>query len=251
MSGHSKWASIKHDKSKNDAKRGQLFTKLIREIMVAARTGGGDPEKNPRLRAAIAAAKNANMPRENIERAIKKGTGEIPGTTYEEVRYEGYGPSGVAIIVEALTDNKNRTVAELRHIFSRFSGNLGETGCVGWMFDWKGVITIARENYPDEDYILQVALDAGAEDVKTEESIYQIITAQTEIDKVRTKLDEAGIKYESAQIQAIPQTTVKVEGKKAETLLKLLEALDDHDDVKNVYSNFEMDDALLETLKSQ
>ncbi|MGB9561305.1 MAG: YebC/PmpR family DNA-binding transcriptional regulator [bacterium] len=251
MSGHSKWASIKHEKSKNDAKRGQLFTKIIREITVAAKMGGGDPEKNPRLRAAISAAKNANMPRENIERAIKKGTGEIPGTTYEEVRYEGYGPSGVAIIVETLTDNKNRTVAELRHIFSRFNGNLGETGCVGWMFDWKGVITIPRENYPDEDYILQVALDAGADDVKVEENIYQVITSQSDLEHVRARFDEAGIKYESAQVQAMPQSTVKVEGKKAETLLKLLEALDDHDDVKNVYSNFEMDDALLETLKNQ
>lgn len=251
MSGHSKWASIKHEKSKNDAKRGQLFTKLIREITVAARAGGGDPEKNPRLRTAIAAARDANMPRENIEKAIKRGTGELPGVNYEEVRYEGYGPAGVAIIVDTLTDNKNRTVADIRHIFSKYNGNLGETGCVGWMFDWKGVITISRAEYPDEDSILELALNAGAEDVKTDADMYQIITAQETLEQVRSKIEQAGIKYITAQVQAIPQTTVKVEGKKAETLLKLLEALDEMDDVKNVYSNFEMDDSVLEALKNQ
>jgi len=251
VSGHSKWASIKHEKSKNDAKRGQLFTKLIREITVAARAGGGDPEKNPRLRTAIAAARDANMPRENIEKAIKRGTGELPGVNYEEVRYEGYGPAGVAIIVDTLTDNKNRTVADIRHIFSKYNGNLGETGCVGWMFDWKGVITISRAEYPDEDSILELALNAGAEDVKTDADMYQIITAQETLEQVRSKIEQAGIKYITAQVQAIPQTTVKVEGKKAETLLKLLEALDEMDDVKNVYSNFEMDDSVLEALKNQ
>ena len=169
MSGHSKWSTIKHQKGKTDARRGRLFTKLIREITVAARQGGGDIESNPRLRTAVSAAKTANMPSENIDKAIKRGTGDLPGVTYDEVKYEAYGPGGVAIIVEALTDNKNRTVAELRHIFARYNGNLGETGCVSWMFNWKGLITIPREKFPDEDALMELVIDSGAEDMKVEE----------------------------------------------------------------------------------
>ncbi len=250
MSGHSKWSSIKHQKSKTDARRGRLFTKLIREITVAARTGGGDIDSNPRLRTAVAAAKAANMPAENIDKAIRRGTGDLPGVSYEEARYEGYGPGGVAIIVDVLTDNKNRTVAEIRNIFSKHNGNLGETGCVSWMFRWKGIITLSREKYPDEDYIMGIVLEAGAEDMKVEDDYYYIYTAPEELEVVRSSLEDAMVEIESAEISAVPQSTVKLEGKDAEKLLKLIDALDELDDVRQVSSNFEIEDALLEAYKN-
>ncbi len=244
MSGHSKWAQIRHKKAAMDAKRGRLFTRLIREITVAARLGGGDPNANPRLRNAIAAAKAANMPAENIERAIKKGTGELPGVAYEEVVYEGYGPGGVAIMVEAMTDNKNRTVAEIRHIFSKYGGNLGETGCVSWMFRKSGLIYIPVEG-TDEDKLMEVALEAGADDIKQEGDYYEVYTAVGDLYSVREALEAAGFTVESAQISALPQSTVRVEGKDAERLLKLLSALEEHDDVQRVHSNMDVPDEIL------
>ena len=249
MSGHSKWASIKHKKAVTDAKRGKLFTKLIKEITVAARTGGGDPSGNPRLRTAIAAAKAANMPADNIERAIKKGTGELPGVSYEEVTYEGYGPGGVAIIVETMTDNKKRTVAEIRNIFSKLGGNLGENGCVAWMFSKVGLILVPAEN-TDEDKLIEVALESGADDVKQDGDFYEVYTQMNNLFDVREKLMEAGITVESAEISAVPQSTVTVTGKDAQKLLKLLSTLEDHDDVQKVYSNMDIPDEEMENMES-
>ncbi|MCD6418184.1 YebC/PmpR family DNA-binding transcriptional regulator [bacterium] len=248
MSGHSKWASIKHKKAVTDAKRGKLFTKLIKEITVAARTGGGDPSGNPRLRTAIAAAKAANMPADNIERAIKKGTGELPGVSYEEVTYEGYGPGGVAIIVETMTDNKKRTVAEIRNIFSKLGGNLGENGCVAWMFSKVGLILVPAEN-TDEDKLIEVALESGADDVKQDGDFYEVYTQMNNLFDVREKLMEAGITVESAEISAVPQSTVTVTGKDAQKLLKLLSTLEDHDDVQKVYSNMDIPDEEMENME--
>ena len=248
MSGHSKWASIKHKKAVTDAKRGKLFTKLIKEITVAARTGGGDPSGNPRLRTAIAAAKAANMPADNIERAIKKGTGELPGVSYEEVTYEGYGPGGVAIIVETMTDNKKRTVAEIRNIFSKLGGNLGENGCVAWMFSKVGLILVPVEN-TDEDKLIEVALESGADDVKQDGDFYEVYTQMNNLFDVREKLMEAGITVESAEISAVPQSTVTVTGKDAQKLLKLLSTLEDHDDVQKVYSNMDIPDEEMENME--
>ncbi len=244
MAGHSKWANIKHKKMREDARKGRIFTKVAREIIVAARLGGGDPDKNPRLRRAIQLAKSVNMPKENIERAIKRGIGELPGVTYEEVVYEGYGPGGVAIMVEAITDNRNRTVSEIRSIFSKHGGSLGETGCVSWLFERKGVIRIAEEAV-SEDELMEVAIEAGAEDVKIEDGLYQVITSFEDYDAVKRAIEEREIPVESAEITYIPQNTVKVEGEKAEKLLKLLEALESHDDVQHTYANFDIPDEVL------
>lgn len=246
MAGHSKWHNIRHKKAKMDAKRGQIFTKLIREITVAAREGGGDPEFNPRLRMAIEKAKQHNMPAENIERAIKKGIGELEGVTYEEVSYEGYGPEGVAIIVECLTDNRNRTTGEIRHIFSKHGGNLGTSGCVSFMFEDKGIILVSKEGL-DEETIFEKAIEAGAEDViMDDENYYEIRTAPTDLYSVKENLEKEGLKVEKAELTKIPTTTVEVKSQEtAEKLMKLLEALEDQDDVQKVYSNFEISDELM------
>ncbi len=248
MSGHSKWSTIKRKKGAIDAKRGKIFTRLIKEITVAARSGGGDPDGNPRLRSAILSAKTENMPKDNIARAIKKGTGEIAGEVYEEILYEGYGPGGVAVLVECMTDNRNRTVADIRHYFAKSNGNLGESGCVAWMFDKKGTILIDKQSI-SEDELMEVALEAGAEDVVEEESEYQVITAPEDFDEVREALEKAEVKTSEASVSMIPQNTVEVtEEKLARALMKLLESLEDHDDVQNVHANFDIDDDLMEQL---
>jgi YebC/PmpR family DNA-binding regulatory protein len=249
MSGHSKWSTIKHKKAAEDAKRGKIFTKLIKEISIAARDGGGDPEANPRLRTAIRNAQNANMPKDNIERAIKKGTGELPGMTYEEAHYEGYGPAGVAVFVEVLTDNKNRTTAEIRHMFTRYNGNLGETGCVAWMFDRKGLITMDAEGI-DEDELMTAALEAGADDVSIEEGTVEIQTPPTELEQVKEGLEAAGLKVQVAELSMLPKNTVKLEGTNARTMLKLMEALEDQDDVQNVYANFDIPEEIMEEVSA-
>ena len=240
MSGHSKWATIKRKKAKTDAQRGKVFTKLIKEIIVAARQGGGDESSNARLRTAVAAARAANMPVANIERAIKKGTGELEGQSYEEVTYEGYGPGGAAILLETVTDNKNRTVADMRHHLSKYGGNLGENGCVAWMFEKKGLISIASKNV-DEEELMMLVLEAGAEDLKTDDESYEVYSEPENFEAVKTALDENNIAYESAEITMLPKNTVKIEGAQAERLLKLMEILEEHDDVQNVYSNFDID----------
>jgi YebC/PmpR family DNA-binding regulatory protein len=247
MSGHSKWASIKHKKGALDAKRGQLFTRIIREITVAAKMGGSDPDGNPRLRLAIQQAKDANMPKDTMERAVKKGAGELPGVSYEDVTYEGYGVGGVAVYVEASTDNKNRTAAEIRHIFTKYAGNLGEVGCVGWMFKRKGQILIPAEGL-NEDSLMEVVLDAGAEDMQRAGDMFVIQTQWHEMMAVREALETKGIKVESAKLQMIPDTSIKVDEKKGETLLKLINALEENDDVNSVSANYEMDDAVMEKL---
>jgi YebC/PmpR family DNA-binding regulatory protein len=239
MSGHSKWATIKRKKGKTDAARGKVFTKLIREITVAAREGGGDENSNPRLRTAILAAKAENMPAANMERAIKKGTGELPGESYESVIYEGYGAGGVAIMIEALSDNKNRTVAEMRHLFSKHNGNLAENGSVSWMFSQKGYLTVDK-SVPEDD-LMMVALEAGAEDISDEEDVWEITTVLPDFDRVKKALEEAGIAYTQAELIRKPQNMMKVEGKTAEQVLNLMNALEDHDDVQKVFSNFDMD----------
>lgn len=246
MSGHSKWSTIKRKKGANDAKRGKIFTRLIKEITVAARSGGGDPDGNPRLRSAILAAKTENMPKDNIDRAIKKGTGELEGEVYEEILYEGYGPSGVAILVECMTDNRNRTVADIRHYFAKSSGNLGESGCVAWMFDKKGLILVEKDKYSEEE-IMDLALEAGADDVVEEESEFQILTTPEDFNDVRSALEESGVEFIEASLTMIPQNTVEItEEKPAKALLKLLESLEDHDDVQSVHANFDIDEAFME-----
>jgi len=247
MSGHSKWATIKRKKGKADAERGRMFTKLIKEITVAARQGGGDMDANPRLRTAVATAKAANMPQDNIKKAIQKGTGELPGTRYEEVTYEGYGTGGVAVYVVCLTDNKNRTVAEVRHLFSRFNGNLGENGCVAWMFEKKGIVEI-NASVCDEDTLLEIALEAGATDLARSGDVYEITTPPTEVDAVREAIEAKSIPVASAEVTMFPQTTVKLDEKQAATMLKLYEALEEHDDVQNVYANFDIDESIMEKL---
>ncbi len=244
MSGHSKWATTKHKKAAADAKRGKLFTKLTKEITVAARLGGGDPEGNPRLRAAIARAKAVSMPADNIKRAIQKGTGELPGVSYEEVSFEGYGPGGVALLIETMTDNRNRTVSEIRHILSKLGGNLGETGCVSWMFNKKGYIVVGRDR-ADEEKLLSLALEAGAEDMQTEDDNFVITTAPADFEKVKKALEDAGVVLSAAEVTMLPQTYVKLEGKEATQMLKLMEALEDNDDVQNVYANFDIPDEIL------
>jgi YebC/PmpR family DNA-binding regulatory protein len=247
MSGHSKWSTIKHKKGAADAKRGKIFTRIIREIAIAAKMGGGDPNGNPRLRTAILAAKDANMPKDNIEKAIKKGTGELEGQSYEDFMFEGYGAAGVAIIVEGSTDNRNRTMPEIRHLFSKYNGNMGETGCVAWMFETKGIILIAAEDQ-DEDEIMECALEAGAEDMEADDGYFQIKTPPEDLMSVRETMEAKGIKIESASLQRIPNATIRVEGKDAEKVLKLTSALEDHDDVSNVYANFDIDSELIEQM---
>ncbi|HEY2989993.1 MAG TPA: YebC/PmpR family DNA-binding transcriptional regulator [Candidatus Binatia bacterium] len=245
MSGHSKWSSIKHKKAAKDAKRGKLFTKFIKEITVAARMGGGDVNANPRLRTAVLTAKSNSMPNENIERAIKKGTGELEGVSYEEVQYEGYGPGGAAIMVQILTDNKNRTVQEVRRLFEKHGGNLGQTGCVAWMFDKKGLITIEKSQIA-EDRLFSLALDAGAEDVREEDGLFEIITKPEDFHKIQEALEREKITPATAQITMIPKNTVTVEEKHAEPILKLTEELEDHDDVQSVSANFNIPTEYLE-----
>ena len=246
MSGHSKWSSIKHKKGAADAKRGKIFTKLVKEIIVAAKEGGGDIEMNPRLRLAVSTAKGSNMPNSNIERAIKRGTGELDGVHYDHFTYEGYGQNGVAIIVETLTDNKQRTVADVRHIFSKYGGNLAENGSVSYMFDQKGLIMIP-ENDLDEDEVMMASLDAGAEDLIVEEGNYLIYTAYADLHSVHKKLEEAGYSIEKAELTRIPQNTIQAD-EVAEKLLKLIDHLEDCDDVQKVYANFEISDEVFERL---
>jgi len=248
VSGHSKWSTIKRKKGANDAKRGKIFTKLIKEITIAARMGGGDPAGNPRLRSAITAAKAENMPKDNIARAIKKGTGDLEGAVYEEILYEGYGPGGVAVLVETMTDNKNRTVADVRHFFAKSGGNLGESGCVAWMFDKKGTILIDKQGV-DEEELMDIAIEAGAEDVVEEETTFQILTAPEDFSEVVEILEKNSISFLEANIAMVPKNTVDVtEEKTARSLLKLLENLEDHDDVQKVHANFDIPDSLMEEL---
>ncbi|MBU4311290.1 MAG: YebC/PmpR family DNA-binding transcriptional regulator [Candidatus Omnitrophica bacterium] len=241
MSGHSKWASIKHKKAATDSKRGKLFTKFIKEITVAARNGGGDPEKNPRLRTAIDRAKQANMPADNIDRAVKKGTGELEGVTYEEFTMEGYGPKGVAIMVDVLTDNKNRTAADIRNIFSKKNGNVAGAGSVSWMFEKKGYIEVDKKA-ASEDSLMSIALDAGAQDMETEDEIYSITTDPKDFEAVKKALIDNNIKPEAAEITMMPKSTVKLTGDDAKQVIALVEALEDSDDVQNVYANFDVPD---------
>jgi YebC/PmpR family DNA-binding regulatory protein len=245
MSGHSKWHSIKHKKAAADSKRGRIFTRLIKEMTAAARMGGGDPDANPRLRLAVATAKANNMPAENIKRAIMRGTGELPGVSYEDVNYEGYGPGGVAIYMQALTDNKNRTVAELRHILSKNGGNLGESGCVGWMFERRGYFVVEK-SLVDEEKLLEIALGSGAEDMREDGSNFEILSAPENFDAVRGALESAKIETAAAEISMLPQNYVKLEGKNAQTMLKLMEALEEHEDIQNVWANFDIDEAELQ-----
>ncbi|MFQ5771755.1 MAG: YebC/PmpR family DNA-binding transcriptional regulator [bacterium] len=247
MSGHSKWSTIKRKKARADAERGKIFTRIIKDLTIAARNGGGDESANPKLRTAILAAKAANMPAANIERAIKKGTGELPGVVYEEGVLEGYGPGGVAIYIEILTDNRKRTVADVRHHLSRHGGNLAESGSVAWIFEKKGLITIPKNDL-DEDELLMIVMDSGAEDLKIEEEFFEITTATEDLENVKTALESNSIKYESASLTMYPKTSVKVEGQAANQLLKLMDALEEHEDVQNVYSNFDMDLSVMEQL---
>ena len=247
MSGHSKWSTIKHKKGAADKKRAKIFTKLIKEITVAARMGGGDPESNPRLRHAVASAKAQNMPKDNVERAIKKGTGDMDGVNYEEIIYEGYGPGGVAVMVECLTDNKNRTIADVRFIFNKAGGNVGTDGCVAWMFDKKGLIVISKEN-ADEDTLMEVALEAGAEDIRDEDEVFEVLTAPEDYDAVKDAIDAAQIPCESAEISMIPQNTTAVEGKEAEQMVRFMDALDDCDDIQHFYTNADIPDEAFDSL---
>jgi YebC/PmpR family DNA-binding regulatory protein len=239
MSGHSKWHSIKYKKAAADAKRGKLFTKLIRELSVAARTGGGDPDTNPRLRKAVLDARAVNMPADNIKRAILKGTGQLEGSTYEEVNYEGYGPGGVAIYVEALSDNKNRTISELRHVFTKNGGRIGESGCVAWMFKRKGYLVIDKSK-AGEDQLLDIALASGAEDLRDDGSNWEIFTPPENYDAVVDALKQNDIEIDTSNLGYIPQNYVKLEGKPAQQLLRLMEELEDHDDVQHVWANFDI-----------
>lgn len=248
MSGHSKWSTIKHKKGKEDAKRGKLFTKIQKEISVAARLGGGDVEANPRLRSAVLAARGANMPGENIHRAIQRGTGELPGVHYESAEYEGYGPGGIAVLVECLSDNKNRTVAEIRSIFSKHGGNMGEAGCVNWMFEKKGLIHIDKKVVP-EDVLMEKAIEAGADDMTVEEEVYEIVTPVENFEEVKATIEKAKIPIQNAEVNMVPKTTVRVEGDKAEKVLRLMDSLEDHEDVQKVYSNFDIPDEILQNMQ--
>jgi YebC/PmpR family DNA-binding regulatory protein len=244
MSGHSKWSSIKHKKAATDAKRGKIFTKLIKEITVAARMGGGDIEANPRLRAAVQAGKAENMPKDNIERAIKKGTGELEGVSYEEIIYEGYGPGGAAVLVESLTDNKNRTVADIRSIFGKNGGNLGENGCVAWMFDKKGYIAVERSAV-DEDTLMETALEAGAEDIREDNGNYEVITEPGDFEAIKDAINKASIPFNDAEVTMLPQNTTNLTGKEAEQMLRLMEMLEDYDDVQKVYTNADIPEEMV------
>jgi YebC/PmpR family DNA-binding regulatory protein len=245
MSGHSKWAGIKHKKAKTDAARGKVFTKLIREITVAARAGGGDPDGNPRLRLAIQTAREHNMPNDNIQRAIKKGTGDLEGVRFEEFTYEGYGPAGVALLIDVLTDNKNRTTAEVRHALTRHNGNLGETGCVAWNFETRGVIRVNSDQC-DEETLMEAAIEAGADDVSEEDGVFEIYTQPTNLLAVSEALQSANIPYQSAGIEKMPKTLVKVDGDDARKVLRLLEMIEDLDDVQRVSANFDIPDEVFE-----
>jgi YebC/PmpR family DNA-binding regulatory protein len=242
MSGHSKWHSIKHKKGALDAKRGKLFTKFIKEITVSARTGGGDPDANARLRKAILDAKAGNMPNDTIDRAIRRGTGEEEGVNYEEITYEGYGPGGVALLIQSMTDNRNRTVAEIRHIFSKNGGNLGESGSVGWMFEKKGYIVVDKKT-KSEDELFELAIDAGADDLRDDEDNFEIITSPDAFEAVLKAVKTAGIEPQVAEVEMVPQNYVKLEGGDARQMLKLMEALEDHDDVQKVSANFDISEA--------
>ena len=248
MSGHSKWSTIKRKKGKADAERGKIFTRHIKEITIAAREGGGDPEGNPRLRTAINAAKAANMPADNIKRGIQKGTGDLPGVTYESLVYEGYGPAGAAILMEVMTDNKNRTVAEIRHLLSKYGGNLGSNGCVAWMFEKQGVITIDFDA-ADEDTLMEVATEAGALDIQSDSGSFEIVTGPNDLETVRAAIEVKGIEMVSAEVIMQPNNSVKIEKEsEASSMLKLYELLEDHDDVQKIYANFDIDEELLEKL---
>lgn len=242
MSGHSKWHSIKHKKGATDAKRGKLFTKFIKEITVAARTGGGDPDANARLRKAILDAKAGNMPNDTIDRAVRRGTGAEEGVNYEEITYEGYGPGGVAILIEAVTDNRNRTVAEIRHMLSKNGGNLGEAGSVGWLFEKKGYIVVDKTAKP-EDELFEIAIDAGADDLRDDEDNFEIITSPENFEGVQSAIKSAGIEPQMAEVSMVPQNYVKLEGGNAQQMLRLMETIEDHDDVQKVYANFDIDEA--------
>ena len=246
MSGHNKWSTIKHKKGRADAKRGKIFTKIIREITVSAKEGGGDPDGNPRLRAAVSAAKAANMPTDNIKRAIQRGTGELPGVSYEEISFEGYGPGGAAVMLELLTDNRNRTTPEIRHLFSKYGGNLGENGCVSWLFTRKGLILVPRSEDMDEDEIMELVLEAGADDLDSDdEDYYRVYTAPEELHQVKEQLEGGGLVVEAAQMEMEPSSTTRLEGKTAQQMIRLMEEFEDHDDVQNVWANFDIDDELL------
>jgi YebC/PmpR family DNA-binding regulatory protein len=241
MSGHSKWATIKHKKAATDAKRGRAFTKVIREITIAARVGGGDPGTNPRLRSAIAAAKNENMPNDNVERAIQRGTGQLEGEQFEEVNFEGYGPGGVGMILQVVTSNRNRVVSEIRHMMSRHGGNLAETGAVGWMFSRKGQIFVAKEK-AEEDKMLGIVLDAGAEDLRDDGGAWEVLTPPESFEAVREALTKAGVTPDSAEVAWVPQNYVKLSGTPASQMVKLMETLEEHDDIQHVYANFDIDE---------
>jgi len=248
MSGHSKWSTIKHKKGATDAKRGKLFTKLIKEITVAARMGGGDPDSNPRLRHALNTARSQNMPKDTSERAVKKGTGELEGVNYEEILYEGYGPGGVAVLVECLTDNRNRTIAEVRHALGKAGGNVGTDGCVAWMFDKKGLFTVSKED-SDEETLMDVALDAGAEDIKEDTDSFDVITDPKDFDAVKAAIDEARIKCEVAEITMIPQTLTTVVGIEADLMIEFMDVLADSDDVQKFYCNADIPDEVFDSME--
>jgi len=250
MSGHSKWATIKHKKAATDAKRGRAFTKVIREITIAARVGGGDPDSNPRLRTAIAAAKNENMPNDNVERAIQRGTGQLEGEQYEEVNFEGYGPGGVGMIIQVVTTNRNRVVSEIRHLMGRHGGNLAETGAVGWMFSRKGQIAVAKEQ-ASEDKMLSIVLDAGAEDLRDDGSAWEVLTPPEAFESVREALTKAGITPVTAEIAWVPQNYIKLTGSAAQQMLRLVEGLEEHDDVQHVFANFDIDEKELALMAAQ
>jgi YebC/PmpR family DNA-binding regulatory protein len=242
MSGHSKWHTIKHKKGAADAKRGRVFTKIIKEITVAARVGGGDPNGNPRLRTVVAAAKAANMPKDNIDKAIKKGTGELPGVSYEEVSYEGYGPGGVAVFVQAVTDNRNRTLPEIRHLFSKYGGNLGESNCVSWMFEKKGYIVVPKSGVAEEA-LLEMVLESGGDDVREDGTNWEVLSPPERLEQVREAIAAKSIGISTAEVSMVPKNTVKLEGKKAQQVLSMMEGLEDHEDVQNVWANFDIDEA--------
>jgi YebC/PmpR family DNA-binding regulatory protein len=244
MSGHSKWATTKHKKAAIDAKRGKVFTKIAKEITVAAKLGGGDPNGNPRLRTAVAKAKGVSMPADNIKRAIQKGTGELPGVSYEEIIFEGYGPGGVAVMLESMTDNRNRTVSEIRHIFGKSGGHMGEAGCVSWMFQKKGYIVISRAK-ADEEKLMTLALDAGAEDLQAEDDNFVVTTPPNDLEKVKKAIEDDGIGMEVTEITMVPQTYVKLDGKEAQQMLRLMDTLEDNDDVQNVYANFDIPEEIM------
>ena len=243
MSGHSKWANIKRKKGANDAIRGKITTKIGREITIAVRMGGGDPTGNMRLKLALSKAKANNIPKDNIQRAIQKGLGAAEGSNYEELTYEGYGPAGSAIMLDILTDNRNRSAADVRHIFSKYGGNLGETGCVGWMFKQKAVFIVEKETFEDEDELMSIVLEAGAEDLKAEDDVFEITADPADYEAIEAALGAKGIETASAEITMVPDTTVKLEGKDAEKMQNLIDALEENDDVQNVYSNYEFDEA--------